>query len=149
MNRRLTNARLSDGKPLPVGELKKLACEADILPAIYKIKGQKLWLGRRTRIATPGQKAALTLRDQGCVGCDAAPHWCQAHHIDWWSNGGPTDLDNLVMVCTRCHHNIHDHSWEVHQDPDGRYTVHPPPDPFPDTGTTNYQPAQHNPILRN
>ncbi len=83
VNRRLTNARLSDGKPLPVGELKKLACDADILPAIYKTKGHKLWLGRKTRTATEPQKAALTLRDQGCVGCDAAPHWCQAHHINW------------------------------------------------------------------
>ncbi len=111
-------------------------------------KERELWLGRNRRIATEAQRAALALRDKGCIGCDANPAWCQAHHIQPWSWGGPTNLDNLVLVCARCHHNIHDDGWEVARCPStGHYDLRPPPDPFPETGVDTYQPPQHNPVL--
>ena len=148
IHRELVNARLCDGTPIPVGELRRLACDADILPAVFRAKTQKLWLGRKRRIATEAQRAALALRDKGCIGCDANPAWCQAHHIHPWSWGGPTNLDNLVLVCARCHHNIHDDGWEVTRcSTTGRYDLRPPPKPFPDQGTTSYRPSQRNSVL--
>lgn len=144
----LVNARLCDGTPIPVGELRRLACDADILPAVFRAKTQELWLGRKRRVATEAQRAALALRDKGCIGCDANPAWCQAHHIQPWSWGGPTNLDNLVLVCARCHHNIHDDGWEVAKcSTSGRYDLRPPPDPFPETGTAIDRPPQRNPVL--
>lgn len=148
IHRELVNARLCDGTPIPVGELRRLACDADILPAVFRAKTQKLWLGRKRRIATEAQRAALALRDKGCIGCDANPAWCQAHHIQPWSWGGPTNLDNLVLACARCHHNIHDDGWEVAKCPTtGRYDLRPPPDSFPETGTAIDRPTQRNPVL--
>ena len=148
IHRELTNARLCDGTPIPMGELRRLACDADILPGVFRAKTQELWLGRKRRIATEAQRAALALRDKGCIGCDANPAWCQAHHIQPWSWGGLTNLDNLVLVCARCHHNIHDDGWEVAKCPStGRYDLRPPPDPFPETGVDTYRPPQRNPVL--
>ncbi|MCY3963170.1 MAG: DUF222 domain-containing protein [bacterium] len=149
-NRELVNARFSDGTPLPMQELVRLALKADIFPAIFDAKTQNLWLGRTRRTATDAQRIALTIRDQGCIGCGAAPNRCFSHHIKFWRNGGTTDYPNLVLVCNDCHHDIHDHGYQTTQDPDtGRWQTQPPPDPFPDTGTTNWQPAHVNSVLLN
>ncbi|WP_371327678.1 HNH endonuclease signature motif containing protein [Demequina sp. NBRC 110053] len=46
--------------------------------------------------------------------CGAPPSWCDAHHIVHWSAGGATDLDNAVMLCVRCHHDVHRAGWDIH-----------------------------------
>ena len=65
----------------------------------------ELDLGRTTRYANRAQRRALVGRDRGCAfpGCDRSHHACDAHHIVWWEHNGPTDLDNLVLLC-RFHH---------------------------------------------
>jgi len=147
-NRELVKARICDGTPLPMEELVRLALKADIFPAVYDAKTQNLWLGRSRRTATDAQRIALMVRDQGCIGCGAPPNRGFAHHVKFWRNGGPTDYPNLVLVCNDCHHNIHDHGFQTTQDPDtGRWKTQPPPDPFPDTGTTTWQPAHVNTVL--
>lgn len=123
----LVNARLADGSPIPLGELRSLALTANILPSIFDAKTQEMWLGRRRRTASEAQRVALTARDQGCVCCKANPLWCRAHHIIWWSNGGPTDLDNLLLVCDACHKKIHELGWQVFRDPKThKYQLKPP-----------------------
>ena len=129
LKKQMTNTRLLDDTPIPVAEAIKLACEADILPAVFNTKTQKLWLGRKHRSATEAQRAALIVRDKHCVGCGRTPTWCEAHHIQHWAHGGETNLDNLVLVCTSCHHNIHDNGWQVVQNQDGKYDLRPPPKP--------------------
>ncbi len=127
LKQQLDNPRLADGSPIPIVELHRLALEANLLPSIFDTKAQDMWLGRRLRTATEAQRVALIARDQHCIGCGANPLWCRAHHIVWWSKNGPTDLDNLVLVCDDCHHKIHDDGWQVHQDPDtGKYHLKPP-----------------------
>ncbi len=127
LKQQLDNPRLADGSPIPIVELHRLALEANLLPSIFDAKAQDMWLGRRMRTATEAQRIALTARDQHCIGCGANPLWCRAHHIVWWSKNGPTDLDNLVLVCDDCHHKIHDDGWQVHRDPDtGKYHLKPP-----------------------
>ena len=125
----LINARLADGSPIPIGELRLLARDADILPSIFDAKTQNMWLGRQRRTASEAQRVALMARDEGCVCCKANPLWCKAHHIIWWSKDGPTDLDNLLLVCDDCHKKIHLHGWTVHQHPKTRKYYLKPPNP--------------------
>ncbi len=127
LKQQLDNPRLADGSPIPIVELHRLALEANLLPSIFDAKAQDMWMGRRLRTATEAQRVALIARDQHCIGCGANPLWCRAHHIIWWSRNGPTYLDNLALVCDDCHHKIHDHHWQVHQDPTtGKYDLKPP-----------------------
>lgn len=121
---RLANPRLADGTPLSAEELLRLACDAKILPAVFDQKGQPLWLGRGRRHATAHQRALLTERDKGCIGCGASAYWCHAHHIRHWEHGGTTDIDNMCLLCSYCHHQVHDNGAQVVRRPDGRFTLH-------------------------
>ena len=131
----LANPRLGDGTPLSAEELRALACDANILPAIFDSKGQPLWLGRARRRVSAGQRIALIARDGGCIGCGANPNWCQAHHIRHWAHGGTTDIDNLCLLCSHCHHHeVHTHGADITRRPNGKYTLQrpnqrPPPTP--------------------
>ncbi len=109
----LGNGRLANGTPLPADEIARLACEADIVPALFNTAGQPLWLGRSSRLATPAQRIAVIARDQGCIACGADPEWCQVHHIDWWTRGGPTDIDRLCLLCSQHHHLVHEGEAEI------------------------------------
>ncbi len=146
----LVDARLCDGTPLPAEELVKLACDADIFPAVFNARTQDLWLGRRRRCASDAQRIALMVRDKACVGCGADANRSFSHHIQHWQNGGTTDYPNLVTVCNDCHHDIHERHHQIeHDQQTGKHRVVPPPEAFPDTGTTTWQPKHLNPVLRN
>jgi hypothetical protein len=56
---------------------------------------------------------ALVVRDGGCTfpGCDHPGGWCQRHHIKGWINGGPTDLNNLTLVCGYHHRSFEHNGW--------------------------------------
>ena len=130
----LTNPRLGDGTPLAAEELLRLACDANILPAIFDQKGRPLWLGRGRRHATAHQRALLTARDKGCIGCGASANWCQAHHIRHWEHGGPTDIDNMCLLCSHCHHHqVHTNGARIVRGPDGRFTLQHPKQRRPNT----------------
>ena len=128
---RLRDARLADGTPLTPEELVRLACDANVLPALFNRKREPLWLGRGRRHASPRQRAVLAERDKGCIGCGASANWCQAHHIVHWEHGGTTDLDNLCLLCSYCHHHqVHTNGATIVRGPDGKFTLQPP-DPRP------------------
>ena len=131
ISRQLRDGRLGDGTPIPARTLRRLACDAQILPAIFKGGSQPLDLGRARRAANTAQRAALVARDKHCIGCGAQADWCQAHHIVHWQHGGPTNLDNLCLLCSRCHHRVHDQDWQVHKSPTGAYTLRRPPRDHP------------------
>ena len=120
----LSGGSLPDGTPLSAEAVAKLACDAELLPAIFDTNGQPLWLGRGQRLATPAQRAAVTARDRGCIVCDTATEWCQVHHINWWSQGGTTDLDNLCLLCSKHHHLVHERNLTITKTPDG-FNVQP------------------------
>ena len=75
-----------------------------------------LALARGKRTANHHQWRALIARDRGCLRCGRAPRYCQAHHIHHWRHGGTTDLNNLVLLCNRCHHDLHHGHYTVHID---------------------------------
>ncbi len=79
-------------------------------------------MGRARRTPTRTQRRALSVRDGGCVfpGCDTPANWCDAHHIDQWTRDhGPTNLDNLILVCRRHHRVAHRTGWNLELGHDG------------------------------
>ncbi|HEX6232490.1 MAG TPA: DUF222 domain-containing protein [Jiangellaceae bacterium] len=120
---------------------KRIACCAVIQRVLLDPTGAVLDLGRDYRTATPAQFAALTARDRGCAfpGCTRPAPWCIAHHIVHWADGGRTDLDNLVLLCTWHHTVVHHHGWTIHMPADRLPEFIPPrwvdPDQHPRRNT--------------
>jgi hypothetical protein len=121
--------------PLSAGTVRRLACDAEIVPMVLGSRSQVLDVGRSSRLVTPGLWLTLTARDRHCTfpGCTRPPVACDAHHIRHWADGGPTALDNLVLLC-RAHHTVlHTTPWQVHIDPhDQRPRFTPPPGRYHD-----------------
>ena len=143
--RELKHLRYDDGVPVVPDRIAKLAAEAKILPAIFNAEGDPLWLGRSQRDAGAGQRIVLAARDGGCANCAAPAEGGEPHHIEWFSRGGPTDIDNLALLCERCHHLVHDDGWQLNRS-NGHYKLRPPEGPWP--GPAVPPDAQRNPILR-
>jgi hypothetical protein len=118
--------------PDPGGEASlatRLQMAATMLPpTLGGAPSQPLEVGRTTRVVSAAQRAALVVRDGGCVfpECDRPPGWCEAHHLVHWLHGGPTDLPNLALVCRAHHRAVHEGGWRLHRDPDGHLTATPP-----------------------
>jgi hypothetical protein len=95
------------GERLPASVVRQLLCDADLLPAVLNGRSEPLDVGRTQRLVTPPIRAALELRDGGCIfpGCDKPPEACHAHHLTPWWAGGATALSNLVLACPH-HHGI-------------------------------------------
>ncbi|WP_192903959.1 HNH endonuclease signature motif containing protein, partial [Nocardioides albidus] len=84
-------------------------------------KGEILDLGRKARLFSKAQHRALRLRDRRCraEGCTIPAAWTEAHHLQPWSQGGHTDLDDAVSLCNHHHHRIHDHAYTHGRLPNG------------------------------
>ena len=110
-------------------ELQRLGCDAEIYGIIFDEHGLPLHHSRKTRTVSPQQWRVLLARDRGCVICGANPSLCQAHHVKFWSLGGPTDIDNLVLLCHAHHRWVHDNEITLRRGPDGWHapTGLPPP----------------------
>ncbi|MFF1382188.1 DUF222 domain-containing protein [Arthrobacter sp. NPDC058288] len=89
--------------------VRKIACDADIIPVLLGSEGRVLDIGRTTRIFPPHIRKAITARDQGCAfpNCTIPAPWCEAHHITYWSHGGTTSTENGTLLCSHHHHLIH------------------------------------------
>jgi len=89
---------------------RRLACDARITRVITGPDSRILDVGGTTRVIPHALRIALAVRDGGCVisGCGAPRRWCDAHHVVHWADGGPTRLDNLVLLCFRHHTLIHE-----------------------------------------
>jgi hypothetical protein len=96
---------IGDGEPLSAGDLRRLCCDADLLPAVLGGPSTVLDVGRDHRLVPADLRAALVLRDRGCVfpGCHARPAECEAHHIIPWWHDGTTAMSNLALVCHHHH----------------------------------------------
>jgi hypothetical protein len=130
----------TDGTPLSTAAILKLADEALVLPTVLTSSGAVLTMGRSCRIATRPQTMALVARDGGCTfpGCDHPAEWCQRHHIKGWIDGGPTDLNNLTLVCGYHHRSFEHNGWTCtminglpHWTPPAWTDPRPDPDPPP------------------
>ncbi|MET8084545.1 DUF222 domain-containing protein [Micromonospora sp. NPDC005237] len=115
LGRQLGGGTLDTGFELAPETVRRLACDATILPAVLGSAGQPLDVGRQRRLITGPLRRALVLRDRGCAfpGCDRPPRWCDAHHIRHWADGGDTSLPNAVLLCGHHHRHIHHGDWTV------------------------------------
>src|SRR6476661_7955918 len=104
---------LGNGTLLAPETVRRIACDAAVIPVVLGTQGEVLELGRKRRLFSPGQLAALWLGDKGCTipGCHAPPWWCDGHHVIHWANGGPTDVGNAALLCGRHHTIVHQRGW--------------------------------------
>ena len=119
---------LDDGSILPRSTIERWLCDCAIGRVLMQGRSRVLDLGQVTYTPSAAQRRALVARDRGCIidGCDRRPRWCDAHHVVPFPEG-PTNLQNLVLLCSRHHKQVHagvikllwvDDQWLAHR-PDG------------------------------
>ncbi|MEB0285577.1 DUF222 domain-containing protein [Cryobacterium sp. 10S3] len=105
-------------------------CDTGILDVTFDDHGHGVDLGREQRTFSPAQRAALSLRDGGCMwpGCDRPPSWTETHHIHHWKDDtGQTNLDQGILLCRADHLRLHNEHWRITRDDTGQYWLTPPP----------------------
>ncbi|MDE0133505.1 MAG: HNH endonuclease signature motif containing protein [Acidimicrobiaceae bacterium] len=127
--------------PVPAGVIDRLCCNADISVVLFGKRLTPLYEIIAARAPTAAQRRALIAREGACIGCGAAPDECAVHHILSWRRGGPTQIDNLVLVCWYCHDRSHDHNWQV-VTRNGRYRLVPPDATSPPNPAPSKKPTQ-------
>jgi len=132
------------GDALSAAAVRRLACDAQVVPLVLGSKSQPLDVGTTKRLVTAPIRLALNARDRGCVVCGAPPIQCEAHHLIHWIDGGITAVSNLVLLCKRHHLDLHTGHWHI-QIIDGVVQVTRPtwanPDPIP---PNKYKPPTHH-----
>ncbi len=100
---------LDAGTHLAPETVRRLCCDASVIPVVLGSNSEVLDWGLERRFFTPAQTRRLWLRDGGCTypGCDAPPQWADAHHLVHWADLGPSDLDNAALLCDRHHTIVH------------------------------------------
>lgn len=106
----------------------RLACNAHLVALYLDSESRVIDHGMTRRIYDQHQRLILAVRDGGCVfpDCDRPPAWCEAHHINYWSENGPTDIDNGCLLCHFHHFLVHEGQWTVIVAPDGIPEIIPP-----------------------
>lgn len=101
-------AELEDGTPIPQPLLSQWLCDCTVARVVLAGRSLVLDAGHLVYTPSPAQRRALIARDRGCIvpGCRRKPRWCQAHHVTHWPEG-PTNLENLVLLCHRHHKHVH------------------------------------------
>ena len=96
-------------EPVSTTTIQQMVCDSGYRKILLGDHGEVLHLGTRERLFNPAQRRALAVRDGGCVweGCTAPPGWCEAHHVIEYQDGGKTDIDNGVLLCSAHHHELH------------------------------------------
>jgi hypothetical protein len=127
------------GLALSVDTVRRMCCHSVIGRIVVDQKGVVLDVGRGERLFNRAQRRAMAYRDRGCCfpGCRRPARHCEAHHLQWWEHGGPTDLENGALLCYAHHRLVHELGWRVVRNasggldwflPDGRFhaTWRPP-----------------------
>ncbi|GAA2545055.1 HNH endonuclease signature motif containing protein [Pseudonocardia hydrocarbonoxydans] len=129
-------AAIVGGPEIAPATAERLACDARARVLLSDRRGNRLHLGRRRRLASPAQIAALTVRDGGrCrfAGCAQDRH-LHAHHVVHWLRGGPTDVDNLVLLCGFHHTLVHERGYGIRRSGDGWASLRPDGTQVPPVG---------------
>ena len=131
-------AETADGNPLPADTIRRMCCDADIIPVVLNTDGVAVDVGRERRVATRHQRRALRAMHTSCAhpGCTVRFDNCQIHHVIPWEHGGPSDLDNLLPLCSTHHHLVHEGRWTLTLNPDRTIELRRPDGTTHYTGTT-------------
>lgn len=108
-------AETGDGRPISPDAAARLSCDAIIQLVNLGRNGLPTNVGRKYRTATDAQWTAIRAFYSSCgwAGCSRALSHCQLHHIRPWQEGGATDLDNLIPLCSEHHHRVHEGRWTI------------------------------------
>ncbi len=121
---------VAGGSTLPAAALRRWACDVGIIPMVLGANSQIVDYGRMTRMISRGLRSYLIARDGGCVfpGCDRPPAWTEGHHRIHVVDEGPTNPENLDLLCVRHHHAVHEGGWTITIANDQQRTpwFHPP-----------------------
>ena len=111
------SCELEGGPVIHPETARRLSCDARLQVVLHDEHGEAVGIGRMSRTAPPWLVRQLRHRDRRCTfpGCESK-RFLHAHHIEHWGRGGPTDLDNLVLVCTFHHKLVHEYGWTVELD---------------------------------
>jgi hypothetical protein len=122
----LATGAIVGGESVSATEVRRIACNADIIPVVFGGKGEILDAGRSRRLFSPAQRKLLRLRDQHCraEGCTIPAAWTEAHHWKPWAQGGRTSLEDGVLFCSWHHHRAHDPGHETELLPNGDIRFH-------------------------
>jgi hypothetical protein len=121
--------RTGHGADLPPETVRRIACEAEIIPVVLDGRSVPIDVGRAKRLATMHQRRALEAVHETCAipDCRVGFSRCVIHHLTPWERGGPTDLGNMVPLCNQHHHAVHDGGWTIILDPTSRRITAAPP----------------------
>ncbi|MEI2826271.1 MAG: HNH endonuclease signature motif containing protein [Dermatophilaceae bacterium] len=100
---------LAGGLLVGAETVRQASCDGEVVPVAVSTKGDVVGVGRGQRLFPPTMIKAMWLRDRGCTfaGCGAPAHWCDAHHLVHWADGGATDVSNGALLCGRHHTIVH------------------------------------------
>ena len=101
---------LPDGRPVAPSRLAALLCDSDIARVVLSSHSEPIDISRKQRLFSARQVRAVRARDRRCryPGCERGPELCQVHHVQEHERGGPTTIDNAVLMCFHHHDYIHD-----------------------------------------
>jgi len=117
--------RVIDGPSLDGPTLSRMLCDSALHRVLMSGRSAILDYGTATRTIPAPLWSALVIRDEHCrfPGCDRPSTWCEGHHVVWVTHDGPTELANLVLVCSRHHHRLHQPGWHAKLRPDATFEV--------------------------
>ena len=116
------------GEDLCAGTVRRMACDAEIIPIVLGSGSMVLDVGHTQRLVTPAIWRALVARDHHCrfPHCTRPPVMTHAHHIVHWADGGPTSLKNLILLCGHHHRLIHAGPWTIRSAGPNEFAFDPP-----------------------
>ncbi len=122
--------------PISSKTVQRLACDANVARVVFGPDSVVVDVGRAVRVVSGATRRALNARDQHCQwpGCERTVSWTAAHHLVHWTQGGKTDMSNLLLLCHRHHWMVHEGGWKLARSDDGRLLAIPP--------TYDYRPAR-------
>jgi hypothetical protein len=121
-------ADLEFSLPISARHVERIACDCSITRILLGSDSAVIDVGRARRTVHPSLLKALKARDGRCAwpGCDHPPSFTNAHHLVHWIHGGRTELDNLVLLCYRHHHMVHEGGWQLVRTDGARVLAVPP-----------------------
>ena len=112
------------GGAVPAETVRRFACDSALTRIIGK--GElDAEVTRAVRTTPPATRRAVAERDRGCVaeGCGRPPQWTDAHHVKHWTQGGPTTMSNLILLCRPHHRMVHEGNWGLRRSNNGRWAL--------------------------
>src|SRR5213082_723242 len=122
-------AEMEFSLPISGRTVERMACDCSVVRVLLGADSSVIDVGRSTRKISPALRRGIKARDGGCCwpGCDRPAYWSEAHHLQHWVNGGPTELGNLVLLCYHHHRKVHEGGWQLVKCDEGQLLTIAPP----------------------